>query len=451
MFDTLSEKFNLAFKKLTNKGVLTEANIASSLKDVKFALLEADVNYRVVNAFLKSVKKRSLGQEVMGSLSPAQQFIKVVNDELASMMGEKNESVTLKPDGTTMLMMVGLQGSGKTTSAAKLARRLKAEGKKVYLASADVYRPAAMDQLKKLAADIGVDCYDSNPDQRPVEIAMHAKRQAEAKLADLFILDTAGRLQIDDVLMTELEEIKAKAGTDEILFVADAMTGQEAVNVAKTFHDRLELNGFLLTKMDGDARGGAALSIRAITGQPVKFIGVGEKLEDLEPFHPDRIASRILGMGDLVSLIEKAQGHFDESKAQELEEKLRQNDFSLGDFQDQLRQIQKMGSMKDLMGMIPGMGANIPKDANVDDGKLKRIDAIICSMTAEEKEKPNLFNGARKLRVAKGSGTDVSEINRMLKQFMQMKKMMKKFSNMGSKKETMRAMKGMMGGGRPPF
>ncbi len=445
MFENLAGKFSQAFKKLTNKGLLTEANIQASLKEVKLALLEADVNYRVVNAFLKSVKTRALGQEVQGSLSPAQQFIKVVNDELALMMGEKNESLTLK-QGLTLVMMVGLQGSGKTTSAAKLARRLKQEGKKVYLVSADVYRPAAMDQLKKLAADIGVDVYDSNPDQRPVEIAVHARRQAEARLADVMILDTAGRLQIDGDLMQELQAMKAQAQTDEILFVADAMTGQDAVNVAQSFHEQLSLTGFLLTKMDGDARGGAALSIRAITGQPVKFIGVGERMEDLEPFHPDRLANRILGMGDLVSLIEKAQEHFDEAKAKRMEQRIRKNEFSLADFQDQLRQIQKMGSMKDIMGMIPGISNKIPKDANLDDSKLKRIDAIINSMTPQERDNPELFNGKRKLRVAKGSGTEVNEINRLLKQFDQMRKMMKKFSQMGSKKEAMRAMRGMMGG-----
>lgn len=446
MFDNLSEKFNSAFRKLTNKGVLTETNISGALKEVKLALLEADVNYRVANAFLKAVKKRALGQEVLGSLSPAQQFIKVVNEELSSMMGEKNETLALQGGELTLVMMVGLQGSGKTTSAAKLASRLKKEGKKVYLVSADVYRPAAMDQLKKLADDIGVEFYNSNPQQKPLEIAIHSRRQAEAKLMDVMILDTAGRLQIDDDLMGELVEIKDKANTNEILFVADAMTGQDAVNVAQSFHEKLELSGFLLTKMDGDARGGAALSIRAITGQPIKFIGVGERTEDLEPFHPDRIASRILGMGDMMSLMEKAQEHFDAAKAKEVEQRIRKNEFTLADFQDQLKQVQKMGSMKDIMKMIPGVGGNMPKDADLDDGKLKRIDAIISSMTKEERANPKLFNGARKLRVAKGSGTEVNEINRLLKQFLQMQKMMKKFSQMGSGKETMRAMKNMMGG-----
>ncbi len=451
MFDNLSEKFNRAFKKLANKGVLTEANISQALKEVKLALLEADVNYRVTNSFLKAVKKRALGQEVQGSLSPAQQFIKIVSDELASMMGEHNEKLALKNGELSLVMMVGLQGSGKTTSAAKLAQRLKREGKKVYVVSADVYRPAAMEQLKKLAGDMGVECYDSNPQQKPLQIVKEAKKQAQAKLADVLIIDTAGRLQIDETLMNELVEIREQVATDEVLFVADAMTGQEAVNVAQSFNEQLGLTGFLLTKMDGDARGGAALSIRAITGQPVKFVGVGEKIEDLEPFYPDRIASRILGMGDLVGLIEKAQEHFDAAKAAEMQQKMRKNQFSLTDFQDQLRQIQKMGSLTDLMGMIPGMGSKLPKNAEVDDKKLKRLDAIISSMTLAEKENPSLMNGSRKIRVSKGSGTEVNEINRLLKQFSQMQKMMKKFSQMGGKKEAVRAMKSMMGGGASPF
>jgi len=447
MFENLTEKLNQTFRKLTNKGVLTEGNIAASLKEVKLALLEADVNYRVVNAFLKSVKVRALGAEVMKSLSPGQQFIKIVNDELIRMMGEENHGLHQANNEVTVILMVGLQGSGKTTTAAKLANKLKKDGKKVHLASADVYRPAAIEQLQVLAKDLNVHCFDSTVDMKPSDIASKAHKEAELKLANYLILDTAGRLQIDEVLMDELEEIKSKISIHEILFVADAMTGQDAVNMAKSFHDKLDITGFILTKMDGDARGGAALSIRAITGQPIKFVGIGEKIKDLEPFYPDRIASRILGMGDMVGLIEKAQEHFDEVKAVKLEEKIRKNSFTLSDFQDQLKQIRKMGSLTDILGMIPGMGSKIPQGANVDEKSLVRIDAIISSMTMKEKEKPSLINGSRKLRISKGSGSKVSDINRLLKQFAQMSKMMKKFSSMGNDKKSMRALQNMMGQG----
>ena len=447
MFENLTEKLNQTLRKLTNKGVLSESNIAASLKEVKLALLEADVNYRVVNAFLKSVKTRALGAEVMKSLSPGQQFIKIVNDELIQMMGSENHGLNQVNNQVTVVLMVGLQGSGKTTTAAKLANKLKKEGKKVYLASADVYRPAAIEQLRVLAAELNVDCFDSQVDMKPADIALMAQKEAETKLANYLILDTAGRLQIDDVLMAELEEIKTKISIHEILFVADAMTGQDAVNVAKTFHDKLDITGFILTKMDGDARGGAALSIRAITGQPVKFVGIGEKIKDLEPFYPDRIASRILGMGDMVGLIEKAQEHFDEAKAEKLEERIRKNTFTLSDFQDQLKQIRKMGSLSDILGMIPGMGNKIPSGANIDEGALVKIDAIISSMTQKERDKPSIINGSRKQRISKGSGSRVSDINRLLKQFVQMNKMMKKFSTMGSDKKSMRALQNMMGQG----
>ncbi|MCP4750566.1 MAG: signal recognition particle protein [Proteobacteria bacterium] len=447
MFENLTEKLNRTFKKLTNKGVLTEGNIAASLKEVKLAMLEADVNYRVVNAFLKSIKARALGAEVMKSLSPGQQVIKIVNDELIKMMGSENQGLLQESNQVSVVMMVGLQGSGKTTTAAKLANRLKKDGKKVHLVSADVYRPAAIEQLQVLAKDLGVPCFESSVDMNPADIAMQALQEAEAKMANYLILDTAGRLQIDETLMEELREIKGKISVKEILFVADAMTGQDAVNVAKTFHDKLSITGFVLTKMDGDARGGAALSIRAITGQPVKFVGIGEKIKDLEPFYPDRIASRILGMGDMVGLIEKAQEHFDETKAIKLEEKIRKNTFTLADFQDQLRQIRKMGSLTDIMGMIPGLGSKIPAGAEVDEKALVKIDAIISSMTDKERERPTIINGSRKLRISKGSGTKVNDINRLLKQFAQMNKMMKKFSSMGNSKKSMRALQNMMGSG----
>jgi signal recognition particle subunit SRP54 len=447
MFENLSQKLNKTFKKLTNKGVLSESNIALSLKDVKMALLEADVNYRVVNSFLRAVKKRALGQEVMGSLSPGQQFIKIVNDELVKMMGSENQALGVVANQVNVVMMVGLQGSGKTTTAAKLANRLKNDKKKVHLVSVDVYRPAAMEQLQSLAKNIGVYCYPGESSALPKDIAAKAMNEAESMVADYLILDTAGRLQIDQKLMLELVELKDTLKIKEILFVADAMTGQDAVNVAKAFHDQLELSGFILTKMDGDARGGAALSIRAITGQPVKFIGVGEKIKDLEPFYPDRIASRILGMGDLVGLLEKAHEHFDQSKVSLLEEKLKRNSFTLADFQEQLKQIRKMGSLGDILGMIPGMNKKIPANSNLDEGALVKIDAIISSMTRGEKESPNIINGNRKIRISKGSGTQVSDVNRLLKQFTQMRKMMKKFSGLGNSPKAMRSMENMMNGG----
>jgi signal recognition particle subunit SRP54 len=324
---------------------------------------------------------------------------------------------------------------------------LKKDGKRVFLATTDVYRPAAIDQLKVLAGDLEIPCFDSRPDMTPLYIAQAAHHEAQSKLVNYLLLDTAGRLQIDDVLMQELDDIKQKVPITEILFVADAMTGQDAVNVAKAFHGKLALTGFILTKMDGDARGGAALSIRAITGQPVKFIGIGEKIQDLEPFVPDRIASRILGMGDMIGLIEKAHEHIDQAKAEKLEEKIRKNTFSLSDFQDQLKQIRKMGSLKDILGMIPGLGNKIPAGAEVDEKSLVKIDAIICSMTPIEREKPNLINGSRKLRISKGSGTNVSDVNRLLKQFAQMNKMMKQFSSLGKGKKSMRALQNLMGPG----
>ncbi len=448
MFESLTSKLNETFKKLTNKGVLTEGNIAASLKEVKMALLEADVNYRVVNAFLKSVKRRALGRELMGSLSPGQQFIKIVSDELTKMMGSENHGLPQDANRVTIVMLVGLQGCGKTTTAAKLAYRLKREGKRASLVPADVYRPAAIDQLQTLAGDLDVPCFDSATEMKPREIAERAYQEAKARIDDYMILDTAGRLQIDDALMRELHDIKEHVDVHETIFVADAMTGQNAVNVAKSFHDRIGLSGFILSKMDGDARGGAALSIRAITGKPIKFIGVGERIKDLEPFYPERIASKILGMGDLVGLIEKAQEHFDQEKAESLEEKIKRNSFSLADFQDQLKQIRKMGSLSDLMGMIPGVGSRMPAGTEIDESSLTKIDAIISSMTISERENPAILNGSRKVRVSKGSGTRVSDINRLLKQFNQMRKMMKKFAGVGrDRRSQKRAMQQMMGSG----
>ncbi|MGK0289471.1 MAG: signal recognition particle subunit SRP54 [bacterium] len=449
MFENLSEKFTNAFRKITNKGILTEANITSSLKEVKMALLEADVNYRVVNAFLKSVKTRALGSEVMKSLSPAQQLIKIVNDELANMMGKENHGIQLVNNKVTIIMMVGLQGSGKTTTTAKLANRLKKEGKSVYLVPADIYRPAAIDQLQALAKSIDIPCFDSTKDMKVVDIVTQAYQIAEERNSTVMIIDTAGRLHIDEKLMNELEDIKKAVPLAETLLVIDAMTGQDAVQVAKAFNDKLSVTGFVLTKMDGDARGGAALSIRSITGMPVKFVGVGEKVDNLDPFYPDRIASKILGMGDMMSLIEKAEEHFDESDAVALEEKIRKNSFTLADFQDQLRQIQKMGSLTDLMGMLPGVNSKMMQGQQVDDGALIKVDAIISSMTKKERGNHTLINGTRKTRIAKGSGTQVSDVNKLIKQFIQMRKMMKKFSSMGSGKKSMRSLKNMLGPGSP--
>lgn len=441
MFEDLSTKFHHTFKKLTHKGVLSETNISASLKEVKMALLEADVNYRVVSSFLKSVKKRALGTEVLSSLSPGQQFIKIVNEELNDLMGKKNVSIQTIPDQITVIMLVGLQGSGKTTTVAKLANRFKKEKKSSFLVPVDIYRPAAIEQLKTLAGQLEVSCFNTTQDMKPVSIVKQAFKQAAEENADFMILDTAGRLHIDETLMQELKELKNAISVHEILFVADAMTGQEAVNVAKTFHETLDVTGFILTKMDGDARGGAALSMRAITGQPIKFVGVGEKITDLDPFYPDRISSKILGMGDLLSLIEKAQENFDEVQAKKLEQRIRKNQFNLSDFQIQLRQIKKMGSISDLLGMIPGMGT---KKTQVDETLLQKIEAILSSMTLEERNNHNLLNASRKIRISKGSGTQVSDINKMLKQFLQMKKMMKKFSSMGEKR-AMSSLKNMLG------
>ncbi|GIT03027.1 MAG: signal recognition particle protein [Deltaproteobacteria bacterium] len=410
------------------------------------ALLEADVNFRVVKAFLRSVKERAIGQEVQGSLTPGQQFIKIVNEELTEMMGGANAGFVETEETPLTVMMVGLQGSGKTSSTGKLARLYQSEGKRPYLIPADIYRPAAIEQLQVLADTLGVCCYPSRNDQNPLDIVKLGLNEAKQKEADIVFIDTAGRLHIDEELMEELSRIKLSIIPHEIIFVADAMTGQEAVNVAKGFNDRLEISGVMLTKMDGDARGGAALSIRAITQKPIKFIAVGEKLENLEAFHPERIASRILGMGDMLSLIEKVEDSFSEREALQMQKKLKRNEFTLEDFRDQLRSMRKMGSMKDVLGMLPGMNTSALQEANIDDHKLVKIDAIISSMTIKERQNHKLMNGSRRLRVAKGSGTTVSEINRLLKQFAQMRKMMQKLSKISSPGKAMRMMQDMIPG-----
>jgi signal recognition particle subunit SRP54 len=431
-------------RKVRGQGRLTETNIDDSLKEVKMALLEADVNFRVVKAFLKSVKSRAIGEEVQGSLTPGQQFIKIVNDELTNMMGASNESLAKSEDGPTVVMVVGLQGAGKTSSVGKLANYHAQKGFSPYLVPADVYRPAAIDQLRILAESLHLPCHPSTNDQNPVEIAASAVEAARINNRDLVLIDTAGRLHIDGQLMDELHQMRQRVNPQEILFVADAMTGQDAVNMAKSFNDELDLTGVLLTKMDGDARGGAALSIRAVTQKPIKFIAVGEKLENLEAFHPERIASRILGMGDLLSLIEKVEHNYSQAQALEIQDKFRRNEFTLDDFRDQLRTMRKMGSMKELMGMLPGVDSNLLKNAKVDEKQFNRIDAIISSMTRDERQNHNLLNGSRRQRIAVGSGVAVNDVNRLMKQFTQMRKMMNKLSKTQDPRKAMQMMKNMM-------
>ena len=444
MFETLSDKLSDSLRKVRGRGRLTEDNVGQTLNEVKMALLEADVNFRVVKAFLRSVKARAVGEEVQGSLTPGQQFIKIVNEELTEMMGGANSGLTEPTTAPLITMLVGLQGSGKTSSVGKLALLCQTEGKRPYLIPADIYRPAAIRQLEILAETLGVSCYPSTTDQNPLDIVRNGLEAAKQEGADAVFIDTAGRLHIDQELMEELSRIKAAVMPHEIILVADAMTGQEAVSVAKGFNDRLDISGVMLTKMDGDARGGSALSIRAITQKPIKFIAVGEKLENLEAFHPERIASRILGMGDMLSLIEKVEDSFSEREALQMQKKLKSNEFTLDDFRDQLRSMRKMGSMKDVIGMLPGMNASAMKDANVDENKLVHIDAIISSMTIKERQNHKLMNGSRRLRVAKGSGTSVSEINRLLKQFVQMRKMMQKLLKVSNPAKAMRMMQDMM-------
>jgi len=444
MFENLSQKLTNSFKKLQGRGRLNEENITTALSEVKMALLEADVNFRVVKAFLKSVKVRAIGEELQESLSPGQQFIKIVNDELSQMMGEKNVSLITAETTPTIIMLVGLQGSGKTSSIGKLAKVCQKSGQRPYLIPADIYRPAAIDQLMVLANTLELPYYPSTTQQDPVDIVQAGVAEAKIQGSNYALIDTAGRLHIDEVLMEELERIKAAVNPHEIFFVADAMTGQDAVNMAKAFNDRLDVSGIILTKMDGDARGGAALSIRAITQKPIKFITVGEKLENLEPFYPDRVASRILGMGDIVGLIEKAQSNITEKKAQEFEEKIRKNEFTLEDFQTQLRSMRQMGSLKDLMGMLPGMDASMTKNADMDEKQLVRTDAIISSMTLQERRNHNLINGSRRARIAKGSGSHVRDVNRLLKQFVQMRKMMNKLSKTTNPRKAMQMMQNML-------
>jgi len=432
MFDNLTDKLDLAFKKLKGHGKLTEKNIEEGLKEVRIALLEADVHYKVVKKLIADIKERALGQEVMASLTPGQQVVKIVNDELTEIMGTRHEDLNLSGSKPASIMLVGLQGSGKTTTAGKLAVFLRKKGKKPYLVPADVYRPAAIDQLKKLGEQLSVPVYSSTVEMDPVQICRKARIAAQQEGCDILLLDTAGRLHIDENLMAELCNIKDAVNPSDILLIADAMTGQDAVNIAKSFDNTLNLGGIILTKMDGDARGGAAISIKSITNKPIKFIGVGEKLSELEPFHPDRMSSKILGMGDVLTIIEKAQSVVDEKKAVELAKKLRKNEFTLDDFRDQMVQIRKMGSLKDLLSMIPGFSKNKQfKNLEVDEKEFVRIEAIINSMTPMERRQHTIINGNRRKRIAKGSGTSIQDINKLLKNYTQIMKMMKKMNKGG--------------------
>ena len=428
MFQSLTDKLNNAFKKFRNKGKLTEADVKAGMREIKLALLEADVNFKVVKSFINTVSERAVGADVLESLMPAQQIVKIVNEELINIMGGSQSKLTISSKPQTVIMMVGLQGAGKTTHAAKLAGLYKKQGKRPLLVACDVYRPAAIKQLEVVGAQLDIPVFQMGDKVSPVKIAEEGLKYAEKKGYDMVFIDTAGRLHIDEELMEELKSIKAKVEPTEILLTVDAMIGQDAVNVAKTFNELLDITGVILTKLDGDTRGGAALSVRYITGKPIKFVGTGEKLDTIEPFHPDRMASRILGMGDVLSLIEKAEQAFDEKKAAELEQKLRQSTFTLDDYLDQFNQLKKMGSMDQLLAMMPGVKPGALKDAKIDEKAMGRTEAIILSMTKLERAKPELLNASRKRRIAAGSGTSVEEVNKLLKQFEQIKALMKQFS-----------------------
>jgi len=443
MFENLSAKLDGIFKRLKGHGKLTGENIQEALKEVRIALLEADVNFKVVKEFVQSVQGRAIGQEVMASLTPAQQLIKIVNEEMTALMGGEEQKIQLSGSPPVPIMLVGLHGCGKTTTAAKLARHFMEMKKRPYLIPADVYRPAAIEQLQTLGEQLHVDFYRPEPSQAPLDICLKGRDAALKGGYDLMLIDTAGRLHIDETLMLELREIKVHVKPREVLLVADAMTGQDAVNIAKNFNERLGIDGIILTKMDGDARGGAALSIRSVTQKPIKFIGVGEKLDALEVFHPDRMVSRILGMGDVLTLIEKAEVAFDEKKAKELERKIRKDSFTLEDFRDQLQQVRKMGSLESILGMIPGLSKRIESGGiDFDERELVRVEAIINSMTPGERINATIINGSRRLRIARGSGTSVQEVNQLLKRYVQARKMMKRFTQLDKKG---------FKGGRVPF
>ncbi len=430
-FENLSDKLQDTFKKLKGKGVLTEEDIDKAMREVKLALLEADVNFKVVKEFVKDVKEKALGSDVLNSLTPGQQVIKIVNDELVSLMGGTNSKLTYSSTGFTTILMVGLQGTGKTTTCGKLAMYLKKEGKKPMLAACDIYRPAAIDQLEVVGKQVDVPVYTERDNRKAEEIALHAKKEAELKGYNVLIVDTAGRLQIDEELMEELVRVKSAVKPHEILLVVDALTGQDAVNAAEGFNNKLGIDGIIMTKMDGDSRGGAALSAKKVTGKPVKFMGMGEKLDALEPFHPERMASRILGMGDMLSLIEKAQENYDEEKAAKLEKKLRKNEFTLEDFLDQMGEVRNMGGLGKILDMLPGVNKKNVSEDDIDKGEkeFRQMEAIIRSMTIEERRKPELLNASRRKRIAQGSGQTVAKVNQLIKKYEDAKKLMKQFNN----------------------
>lgn len=426
MFESLSEKLGSIFKKLKGRGLLREEDIASALKEIKLALLEADVNFKVVRDFIEKVKVRAIGKEVIESITPGQQVVKIVYDELSCLMGENHSRIHLSPNPPTVIMLVGLHGSGKTTTAAKLAKGFKKDGRRPLLVALDTARPAAIEQLVTLGSQTDVPVYRTKAGDNPLKVCSEAIKKANSEGMDLVILDTAGRLHINEELMKELEDVKASVKPKEILLVADAMTGQDAVNIAKSFNDRLDLSGVILTKMDGDARGGAALSMVATTGKPIKFIGVGEKIDLLEPFYPDRMAGRILGMGDIVSLVKKAQEAMEVEETIKIGKKLKEESFTFEDLKDQIKHLRKMGPLENILGMIPGIGKHIPRGVGaVDDRELLKIESIINSMTRQERENYAIINASRKRRIAMGSGTIVSDVNRLLKQYLEMKKMLK--------------------------
>ena len=428
-FESLSDKLQNVFKRLRGKGRLTEADVKEALREVKLALLEADVNFKVVKQFIASVQERAVGQDVLTSLTPGQMVIKIVNEEMISLMGSETTEITLLSGEITVIMMCGLQGAGKTTTAAKLAGKFKNQGKKPLLVACDIYRPAAIDQLKVNAEKQGVPCFSMGTGHSPVDIAKAALLHAKKEGNNVVILDTAGRLHIDEELMEELQNIKKAVNVHHTVLTVDAMTGQDVLNVATTFDEKIGITGVILTKLDGDTRGGAALSIRAVTGKPILYVGMGEKLSDLEQFYPDRMASRILGMGDVLTLIEKVQNEVDEKKAIELEKKFKRNEFDFNDFYDQIQQMKKMGGVQSLLSMIPGLGGQL-KDVQVDDDAFKMTEAIICSMTKKEREKPDIITPPRKRRIAMGAGVDIAEVNRLMKQYEQTKQMMKQMNGM---------------------
>lgn len=442
-FEGLSEKLNNVFKKLKSRGKLTEKDVKEAMREVKLALLEADVSYKVVKDFVAKVSERAVGEEVLTSLTPAQQVIKIVNEELCSLMGNHNSRINFASKPPTVIMMCGLQGSGKTTHSAKLAKMLKKEGHRPLLAACDIYRPAAIDQLKVVGAKADVKVFEMGQID-PVIIAKNALKHAKDYGHDILIIDTAGRLHVDEALMDELKNIKELTNPDEIMLVVDAMTGQDAVNVAKAFDDAVGITSVLMSKLDSDTRGGAALSVLSVTGKPIKYVGMGEKLDDFEQFHPERMASRILGMGDVLTLIEKAENVMSQKDAEKLSKKFKENTFDMDDLLDQMRQIKKMGSMKSIIGMLPGLSDKINEN-DIDDSHINRIEAMITSMTKAERAKPSIINPSRKRRIANGSGTKVEDVNRLLKQFDQMQKMMKQFTGKGSKMNLRRARKKLAG------